>query len=85
MARFLPSLIAVEEMRHGKTPEEAARYAISRITAYFPDFSGALIAVNLKGEFGAACHNIPNGFPYSYVRPTSSGASDVKVAVAQCI
>lgn len=85
MARFLPSLLAVEEMRRGKTPEEAARYAISRITAYFPNFSGALITVNLQGQVGAACHNIPDGFPYSFVQQTSDGIADVKVDVATCI
>lgn len=82
MARFLPSLLAVEEMSRGKSPEEAARYAIARIKRYYPDFSGAVIAVNLEGQVGAACNNIPDGFPYAFVTPESS--PDVKVEVVLC-
>ncbi|ODM93992.1 N(4)-(Beta-N-acetylglucosaminyl)-L-asparaginase [Orchesella cincta] len=81
MARFLPSLLTVEEMRRGATPEIAARFAISRIAKYYPSFSGGIVAVNLQGEIGAACHNLPNGFPFSYVQPESP---DVKVDVVQC-
>jgi len=66
MMRFLPSFLAVELMRSGSSPSAAASLAISRITAHYPQFSGAVIAVKMNGEFGAACHNIPPGsFPYT--------------------
>ncbi|KAK9876636.1 hypothetical protein WA026_014015 [Henosepilachna vigintioctopunctata] len=63
MMRFLPSFLAVEEMRRGRSPNEAAGIAISRIAEKFPNFSGALIAVNKRGEYGAACNGIET-FPY---------------------
>ncbi|CAL8074669.1 unnamed protein product [Orchesella dallaii] len=81
MARFLPSLLTVEEMRRGATPEDAARFAISRISRFYPSFSGGIVAVNIQGDIGAACHNLPDGFPFSYVQAT---LPDVKVDVVQC-
>lgn len=56
MMRFLPSFLAVEEMRRGATPTEAARTAIRRIIKYYPNFSGALIAINKRGETGKPSH-----------------------------
>jgi N4-(beta-N-acetylglucosaminyl)-L-asparaginase len=50
MLRFLPSFLAVELMRSGKTPQEAATAAIDRIVQKYPGFSGALIAVNKDSE-----------------------------------
>lgn len=50
---FIPhSLVAVEYMRQGKSPTEAAQLAMARITKYYPDFSGGLVAVNKAGEYG---------------------------------
>lgn len=68
MMRFLPSFHAVELMRNGKTPSEAAREAILRISRYYPTFSGAVIALNMTGHFGAACHGL-SGFPYTVMSP----------------
>ncbi|XP_068144758.1 putative N(4)-(beta-N-acetylglucosaminyl)-L-asparaginase GD10667 [Drosophila tropicalis] len=56
MMRFLPSLLAVEAMRVGKTPAEAAEMGIQRILKYHKDFYGAIIAVNRLGEYGVCCH-----------------------------
>ncbi|XP_006820274.2 N(4)-(Beta-N-acetylglucosaminyl)-L-asparaginase-like [Saccoglossus kowalevskii] len=56
MMRFLPSYQAVENMRHGMTPSEACDEALSRIAYRYEDFSGAVIAANLLGEYGAACY-----------------------------
>lgn len=58
MMRFLPSFLAVEEMRRGATPTEAATTAIRRIAEHYPTFTGAVIAINKDGEYGAACNGI---------------------------
>ncbi|XP_014238281.1 N(4)-(Beta-N-acetylglucosaminyl)-L-asparaginase-like [Trichogramma pretiosum] len=63
MMRFLPSFLAVELMRQGQSPESATQAAIDRITKHYPNFSGAVIAVNKHGEFAAACHGF-DGFPF---------------------
>ncbi|XP_059060098.1 N(4)-(Beta-N-acetylglucosaminyl)-L-asparaginase-like isoform X2 [Achroia grisella] len=63
MLRFLPSFLAVEEMRRGASPNRAARTAIERIASHYSDFSGAVIALTNDGEYGAACHGIKS-FPY---------------------
>jgi len=66
MMRFLPSFHAVELMRTGSNPTVAAALSIGRITKFFPSFSGAVIAVKMSGEYGAACHNMPSGtFPFT--------------------
>ncbi|KAL0839356.1 hypothetical protein ABMA28_016091 [Loxostege sticticalis] len=63
MLRFLPSFLAVEEMRRGSSPTSAARVAVERIVAYYPDFMGAVVALSKVGKHGAACHGITS-FPY---------------------
>nr|ARK20017.1 (4)-(Beta-N-acetylglucosaminyl)-L-asparaginase [Ampulex compressa] len=59
MMRFLPSFLAVEEMRHGATPTEAATVAVNRIAEHYPNFVGGVITLNNQGEFGAACNGMP--------------------------
>ncbi|KAK0158076.1 hypothetical protein PV327_011159, partial [Microctonus hyperodae] len=66
MMRFLPSFLAVEEMRRGSTPEEAAKVAIRRIVKHYPTFVGGIIALDKNGNYGAACNGIPT-FPYYVV------------------
>lgn len=61
---FLCSFLAVEEMRRGKSPEHAARIAIQRIARYYPDFFGAIIAVNKDGFYGSACNGMES---FSYI------------------
>ena len=49
-------------MRQGKSPKEAADDAIQRISKYYPDFSGAIIVANIKGEYGMyvlLCEHMP--------------------------
>ena len=41
-------------MKRGKSPTVAAQEAISEIKAYYPSYGGALIAVNVSGDYGAA-------------------------------
>lgn len=45
-------------MRRGATPGDAATTAISRIAEHYPTFTGAVIAINKNGEYGAACNGI---------------------------
>ncbi|KAL3266558.1 hypothetical protein HHI36_010724 [Cryptolaemus montrouzieri] len=63
MMRFLPSFLAVEEMRRGSSPTKAAQIAISRITQKFPNFSGGVVVMSRDGGYGAACNGM-DLFPY---------------------
>ncbi|XP_055826577.1 probable isoaspartyl peptidase/L-asparaginase 3 isoform X2 [Solanum dulcamara] len=74
MMRFLPCYQAVENMRLGMEPELAAKDAISRIARKYPDFIGALFAVNRSGIHAGACHGWT--FQYSVKNP---GMNDVEV------
>lgn len=51
-------------MRYGYKPTDAARLAIDTIAQYYPDFSGAVVVIDMHGHYGAACHGIDK-FPYS--------------------
>ncbi|MED6155926.1 hypothetical protein PIB30_009988 [Stylosanthes scabra] len=62
MMRFLPCYQVVESMRLGMEPKLAAKDAIARIARKFPDFMGAVVAVNKKGEHVGACH----GWTFQY-------------------
>lgn len=61
-------------MRQGKDPEHAAVNAMARIARKYPNFVGAVFAVNKKGAHGGACH----GWTFQYsVR--AIGMQDVEV------
>ncbi|KAI3918747.1 hypothetical protein MKX01_042067 [Papaver californicum] len=68
MMRFLPCYQVVESMRLGMEPRVAAKDAISRITRKFPEFVGAIFAVNKSGFHAGACHGWT--FQYSVKNPT---------------
>ena len=68
MMRMLPSLLAVEAMRRGESPSEAAQQVIARVSRKFPDFVGAVVTLNRDGEWGAACHGIET-FPFVVANP----------------
>lgn len=76
----LISFLAVEEMRRGALPENAAKLAIKRISTHYPNFSGAVIAVNIDGLYGAACNGLSE-FPYSVI---NSKLRDVTVKTIKC-
>ncbi|XP_063380427.1 N(4)-(Beta-N-acetylglucosaminyl)-L-asparaginase-like [Cydia fagiglandana] len=63
MLRFLPSFLAVEEMRRGAAPTAAAETAVARIAAHYQGFMGAVVALTKDGAYGAACHGI-HQFPF---------------------
>jgi len=81
MMRFVPSFHTVEGMRNGLTPSEAAAQALRRIVPYYPDYEGAIIAVNIQGEYGAACHGIGT-FTYCVATSETGGSTNQTV---QCI
>lgn len=64
MMRFVPSYHAVELMRSGVSPQDAANDAIHRIAKYYPNFEGAIIVASIKGEYAAACWGL-GSFPFS--------------------
>lgn len=75
---FLLSFLAVEEMRRGSTPTVAAEIAIKRIVNKYPNFMGAVIAINRDGEFAAACNGM-KVFPFSV-----GNADGVKLHTSLC-
>lgn len=68
MMRFLPCYQVVESMRLGMEPKLAAKDAILRIARKFPDFVGAVFAVNKNGTHAGACHGWT--FQYSVKSPS---------------
>ncbi|RWS25218.1 putative N(4)-(beta-N-acetylglucosaminyl)-L-asparaginase-like protein [Leptotrombidium deliense] len=62
--RFLPTYQAVESLRNGMNPTEAAENAIRRIASKYPNNSAALVVASITGDFGAACYGFPE-FPFS--------------------
>lgn len=79
--RFLPSLLAVEFMRNGLTPDEAGRKALQRISQHYPKFVGGIVVVDKFGNYGAACHGIDQ-FPFSIYHP---GLKKVLVEKRDCL
>lgn len=78
MMRFLPSFYAIECLRNGKTPTEAAQMAIERIRKFYPRFFGGIIVLHASGEYGAACNGVENGFQFT-VASTIGGVRIEKV------
>jgi N4-(beta-N-acetylglucosaminyl)-L-asparaginase len=72
------SYLTVEAMRAGNSPRKAAQIAILRIAKYYPNFFGAIVSANLKGEYGAACNGMAQ---FSYSVPTDKGT---KVQTVPC-
>ncbi|EDW74947.2 uncharacterized protein Dwil_GK15948 [Drosophila willistoni] len=83
MMRFLPSLIAVEAMRSGKTPAEATELAIQRIIKHYKDFSGALAAVNRRGEYALSCYGWKE-FSFVVSSPVKSGPN-TRIETVKCL
>ncbi|KAM5341542.1 hypothetical protein ACJ41O_014573 [Fusarium nematophilum] len=64
MMRFLPCYQAVENLRRGMSPTEAAEDAVMRMLRRYPDISSGIVVLNTKGEHGAAGSGWT--FTYSY-------------------
>lgn len=77
--RFLSSYQAVENMRHGMSPRAAGEEALRRILQKYPDAQAGIVVVSTHGDYGAACINIENGFPYSVASGRQKVASTLNV------
>lgn len=75
MMRFVPSFHAVQLMLNGFSPEKAARSALKPIIKKYPDFSGAIVAASISGEYGAACHNFGGKVQYTLQTPSLKNAT----------
>lgn len=65
-------------MREGYSASEAAEIAVKRIVEAYPEFSGAVIAVTIDGEYGAACNGMEE-FPFSVRNDESNEAITLTV------
>lgn len=65
MMRHLPSFLAVELLRNGFSPKEAAEQVVHRMIEHYPEFSGAVVVADKHGNYAAACNNVKDGFPFS--------------------
>uniref|UniRef100_A0A8R1DGE7 N(4)-(Beta-N-acetylglucosaminyl)-L-asparaginase n=1 Tax=Caenorhabditis japonica TaxID=281687 RepID=A0A8R1DGE7_CAEJA len=67
MMRFLPSYYTVLQMELGAKPSKATHKAIKRILDAYPKFSGAIVAMNSRGQTGVACANMKTfGYNIAY-------------------
>jgi len=71
MMRFLPTYHAVELMRTGMSPEDAAAAAIKRITDKGYKFGGGIAAARIDGQHGGAKAGWED-VPFSYSVQTQS-------------
>lgn len=62
MMRFLPCYQAVENLRRGMSPTEAAQDAVMRMLRKHPNISSGIVVVNNRGEHGAA----GSGWTFTY-------------------
>ncbi|CAN8101573.1 unnamed protein product [Discula destructiva] len=62
MMRFLPCYQAVESLRRGMTPQEAAEDAVARMIAKYPAALTGIVVVNNKGDHGGAS----SGWNFTY-------------------
>ncbi|KAL7806670.1 asparaginase-like protein [Trichoderma aethiopicum] len=80
MMRLLPCYQAVESLRRGMTPLEAARDAVRRIIARFPGARTGIVVVDLKGEHAGAGSGWE--FTYSY---RGGGMERAEVVVVEAL
>ncbi|KAI0203623.1 asparaginase [Astrocystis sublimbata] len=64
MMRFLPCYQAVESLRRGMSPQEAADDAVRRMVRKYPDVQSGIVVVNNKGDHAGAGSGWT--FTYSY-------------------
>ncbi|KAK2994676.1 hypothetical protein RJ640_026155 [Escallonia rubra] len=72
---------AVESMRLGMEPKQAARDAIQRIARKYPGFVGAVFAVDKNGVHAGACHGWT--FQYSVRRPGMDDVEDQAIKATE--
>ncbi|KAI1662013.1 asparaginase-domain-containing protein [Daldinia decipiens] len=62
MMRFLPCYQAVENLRQGMSPQQAAEDAVRRMLRKYPDVQSGIVVVNSKGDHGGA----GSGWTFTY-------------------
>ncbi|KRF98171.1 uncharacterized protein Dwil_GK27738 [Drosophila willistoni] len=83
LMRFLPTLLAVEAMRAGKTPAQAAEIGIRRVLKHYTNFFGAVIAVNRLGEYAVSCYGWEE-FSIVVSSPLKSGPN-TRIETVNCL
>ncbi|OBR12587.1 Asparaginase [Colletotrichum higginsianum IMI 349063] len=82
MMRFLPCYQAVESMRRGMSPQEAARDAVVRMVRKYPAVASGIVVVNNKGEHGGA----GSGWTFTYAfRGGKMNATEVVTVPPVCV
>lgn len=77
MMRFLPCYQAVENLRRGMTPQEAAEDAVTRMIKKYPEAATGIVVVNNQGEHGGAASGWT--FTYAYRGGTMNGTEVITV------
>uniref|UniRef100_A0AAV1TXX0 Aspartylglucosaminidase n=1 Tax=Peronospora matthiolae TaxID=2874970 RepID=A0AAV1TXX0_9STRA len=77
MMRFLPSFVAVQEMKRGVHPQTACEHALRQIAAVYPHFLGGMVCLNRFGEYGGAGY----GWNFAYSVQTSGMPEPIVVHV----
>lgn len=80
MMRFGASFLAVEFLRNGFTPQQAADMVIDKINKYYPENRAAVVVVDMEGNYGASCQ-VYIEFPISIYY---SELNEVKVEMTRC-
>ncbi|KAI8965148.1 asparaginase-domain-containing protein [Daldinia sp. FL1419] len=62
MMRFLPCYQAVENLRQGMNPQQAAEDAVRRMLRKYPDVQSGIVVVNNRGDHGGA----GSGWTFTY-------------------
>lgn len=74
MMRFLPCYQAVESLRRGMTPREAAEDAVRRMVRRYPDVASGVVVTDAKGNHAGA----GSGWTFTYsIRGGDMAASEV--------
>ena len=85
MMRFLPCYQAVESMRRGMTPQEAADDAVRRMLSKYPEIKTGLVVVDKNGTHAGAASGwsgLPTprgGYMYAYWGQGTNGTQTVVV------
>lgn len=77
MMRFLPCYQAVESLRRGLSPQEAADDAVARMVAKYPKISSGIVVVDSQGQHAGA----GSGWTFTYAYRGGSMNETVVVTV----
>lgn len=75
------SFRAIEILRMGLPPRDAAIGALARIMEHYHSFVGAVVVARVDGLYGASCYGMDH-FPYSV---SFGNNSETIVATVKCL